>query len=266
VSSPQGPYAFYRPGERVERLEDHIVRGLEVIENYYLEEGYQHYVASRLQTLGIEVGPAEVEGALVLSYAYHDIAKAAEPYQSSIMNEHGAPGHEVVSAYVIYVVLGVGLMRLPEPLAWACVKAVALHMGAMRESPDRTIDESISKILKLAHHDAFTMSSDVVSWFNSLLERHWHIDGLPPPKLPSREFAIPMRDLKLFVARHLSPRLSGSSKFNAEDLATLLLLHSLLVADEMAVARNTGREPRRWAKYFIDSVKIARRYRREIHE
>ncbi len=261
MSSSQGPYAFYRPGERVERLEDHIVEGLKAIRNYYLAEGYHHYVASRLRALGIEVGPAEVKGALILSYAYHDIAKAAEPYQTNIMNEGGASGHEVVSAYVAYVALSEGPLRLPETLMWASVKAIALHMGAMRESPEQTVSERISKILRRVGRDAFTMSEDVVSWFNGLLECHWHIDELPPPLLPGRELIISMRDLKLFVAKYLSPRLAGRSRFNAEDLATLLLLHPLLVADEVAVAKNTCRGLRRWAEGFIDSVKVARKYR-----
>jgi len=48
----------------------------------------------------------------------------------------------------------------------------------------------------------------------------------------------------------------------AEDLATLLLLHLVVLADELAVAINIGRKPRRWARDFTDSVEEARKYRR----
>jgi len=69
------------------------------------------------------------------------------------------------------------------------------------------------------------------------------------------------RDLSFFVAQELSPRLKGSDRYRAEDLAILLLLHPAVLADELAVAINIGREPRRWAKDFTDSVEEARKYR-----
>ncbi|HDJ26420.1 MAG TPA: HD domain-containing protein [Candidatus Bathyarchaeota archaeon] len=264
MSAPQGPYAFHRPGERVERLEDHIINGLQAIQTYYLAEGYHHFMVFRLKALGIDVRPVEVEGALMLAYAYHDIAKAAEPYQSVIVEGHGAPGHELVSAYVARITLEEGVLRLPEPLGWACVKAIALHMGAMRELPERTIRTSIRRILRQARCNAFTMSESTTSWFNDLLKRCWHIGGLPPPTLPDHEITISLEALSFFVAQELSPRLKGSDRYKAEDLATLLLLHPVVLADELAVAINIGRKPRRWAKGFTDSVEEARKYRRGV--
>jgi len=244
----------------VEGLEEHIIRGVEAIKDYYLAEGYQHYVANRLRPLGVEVRAAEVEGALILSYAYHDIAKAAEPYQSDVMRGRGAPGHEIVSARMTYIALWEGALRLPEPLAWACVKAVALHMGAMRESPDQSAIAAL-RILERANRDAFIMDEVVTSWFEDLLRRCWHINELPTPALPETEVVISREDLRRFVASCLSPRLRGSSEYTAEDLATLLLLHPIILADEIAVATNIGREPRRWAKDFTDGVREARKYR-----
>ena len=254
------PYAFNRPGERVERLKDHIIKGLEAIREYYIKEGYQVYVVHRLKALSLDVEPTMIEGALLFSYIYHDIAKAAEPYQTRIIRNRSASGHDIVSAFIAMLALEEGPFWLPEPLGWACVKAIAFHMVGLRELVEKAVIMA-GNILKQHDLDAFTMSEEVVLWFNKLVESSWQIPEIPPPTLQARELTILWEDLRLFISR-LSPRLRGSSDFNAEDLATMLILHPLVVADEVAVATNIGREVKPWARDFIDSIGEARKYRR----
>jgi len=268
-------YAF-KDSKREELLKDHVEAGLEAIRAFYLDEGYHKFLVSKLSSLGVVLRPSQAEAVLVMTYIYHDLGKAMEPLQTRLKRGSGAPGHETLSAYLAASVMGLlgpraneGWAGLPNAVGWGTVLAILVHMSALRDlMSSLTALDRYYRTSKL-----FYFTDEAFEEVNSIIEGCWDVRELPPPLLPHTCMRVDREELRRFRDK-LGTELSGfglGGRYVSKEKALMktfsyLVLHPLLVADEYAVAKNIGREPRRWAKDFIDSVKIARKYRREIHE
>lgn len=106
--------AYFRNGEVVQSMAEHLFFGVKFIENYFLARGFQRYLA-RLASVSTE----EAVKAVYAAFIFHDAGKLLRTFQ---MGRGGFQGHEFASAAMLAVSqLSLGSLKYPVILA------VALH-------------------------------------------------------------------------------------------------------------------------------------------
>jgi CRISPR-associated endonuclease Cas3-HD len=117
-------YAYFdREGKGLETMEEHIEKGLEVID-FYIKRNYHKKVAKYLR-VDNKVGKT----ILKTSYVFHDIAKELEYYQKN-KTFHG---HEFYSAYIVYNSINTitGDEKKDDEIKRTIACAIALHHHTM---------------------------------------------------------------------------------------------------------------------------------------
>ncbi|MEM1583926.1 MAG: CRISPR-associated endonuclease Cas3'' [Nitrososphaerota archaeon] len=84
------------PDERGQTIEEHIIRGLEFLEEMYLERGFAEYLVRLAKYFKVELSLTESRNAIYASYIFHDLGKISKEYQEK---KSGFSGHEIISAY-----------------------------------------------------------------------------------------------------------------------------------------------------------------------
>lgn len=238
-------YAFKKPNERTETLEEHITNGIRLINDLYIAKNYHLYIKCRLKSFGYEYPSNEVANSILIAYAYHDIGKACKKLQEKICMGGGAPGHEILSAMILYKHLREA-ERL-TPLNKGIILAISLHMGALRK-----LHESLNEAKKYLS----PLPEEAIIEFNQILDNCWP-KNLPVPKLPERDMNLTPKDLPLLIneaKNYVLLRLVRDIVRKAAVItATYLLLHPVITADEYAVCKSQGGKPRSWILEFLNS-------------
>jgi len=251
-------YAF-KSKERTELLKDHIQVGLKVIRELYIDEGYHRHIARRVASVGAKLETWEAEAIIYMAYIYHDSGKAVEPFQSMIRKGRGAPGHEVLSAYLAAVVLK-RWCKFPEDVNVGIPLAILLHMGALRH-----YFESIT-ILEKRGLASFQLTREAIQEFNQIISYSWPMD-VSPPVIQEKDIKLRRNELLNFIKEEIFKGLPSLKYGRLKEeskrrwLLTYMVLHPLLIADEYAVAKNTGQKPRPWAKEFAETTRALHRLR-----
>ncbi|MEM3791950.1 MAG: CRISPR-associated endonuclease Cas3'', partial [Candidatus Bathyarchaeia archaeon] len=213
----------YNDGDRVETLERHITAGLRYMQEIYLKNMYHRHISKRLN-----VSDEDSINLLKVAYMLHDLGKAYDPFQTRIIEGHGAPGHEVLSSYVAVKHCKV----LDENLTRSVALSILLHHHAMR-----TLSEAFIQFCEVKH---FTISMEKAEW----LKRNVYADVLNflPNSLTSEQVVnVLMRELN----RLITPKLSeGLGQIYA---TAYLILHPLMVCDNLSAYT---------AKFGGDIVKV----------
>jgi len=238
-------YAFKKPGERVETLEEHIKNGIHFINNCYIAKNYHFYIKNRLQSFGHHYSNDMVANSILIAYAYHDIGKACKSLQEKIRMGGGAPGHEILSATILYKHFQE--TKKLTPLNKGIILAISLHMGALRK-----LNESLREAIKYLS----PLSEEAIIEFNQILDNYWP-KNLPVPKLPEKNMNLTRRDLYLLInelGNHTLLRLVGDIVGKAAVITVAyLLLHPVITADEYAVCKSQRKKPRSWVLEFLKS-------------
>jgi len=241
----------------------HIKNGIEAIKKYYFRWRYQQYVARRISTLlGRKIDPDDITMAISLSYIFHDVGKIVEPFQGRIRKGRGAPGHEIISAYLTMMTLE-EWQRLPELITRSITLAILLHMGAIRDLLNAT-----EQLRRISH--SFKLEAEVSREFNSIVEDCWFFNEIEPPLIPAKNLEFTTRDInRILIGRYIGKwiplmrDIPYEERFKPKITTTILaflILHPLLIADEYAVCQAVGREKmRRWASDFIRSLEEAQK-------
>jgi CRISPR-associated endonuclease Cas3-HD len=235
-------YAYNKVGDRVETLERHITSGLYYMQEIYLKNMYHKHVAKRLN-----ICEEDSINLLKIAYMLHDIGKVYDPFQTRIAEGYGAPGHEVLSSYMVIEhcrLMDVNLIR-------AMALAILLHHHAMR-----TLDEAF---IKFCNTEYFILPSERAEWLRRII----YVDILNalPSSLVSREV---VNVLERELHRLITPKsLEGLGHAYA---ATYLILHPLMICDNLS-AYTAGFEEeairvrdldfsklRSWVREFLLSV------------
>lgn len=215
-------YAYYKPGEREETLERHVIAGLRYLEELYIKFNYHLHVSKRLM-----VEPSEAELFLKATYALHDIGKAYKPFQDMIRSGRGAPGHEILSAIVVVKGLNVDLYAKR-----GIALSILLHHHAMRP-----IGRAILEALKSKKYTLPNNGLRLLSTISSIVE----VEVKPVT-------AITVRELKEIIISDIAKLLSVEKLQDSWKVHTLayLALHPLITCDALAAAT---------AKYECDSIR-----------
>lgn len=203
-------YAYYKPGERVETLESHICRGLLFLDKIYIKWDYHLQVGRKLK-----LTPNEAERILITAYALHDLGKAYNPYQLSIQNGRGAPGHEVLSAYH-----AINLQNFNTEIIRSIALAIILHHHAMRK-----LSKSLKIILKNKY---YSISNEDAKHVERIL-RKLNINISLEKHIESNIIV-----LKLFNL--LRPILSITDDVSDQYTLAYCLLHPLVTCDILAAS------------------------------
>ena len=238
-------YAFKKPPERVETLEEHIKNGIHFIRNFYIAKKYHLFVRHRLEKFGYNYSDGEVVNSILTAYAYHDIGKACKKLQEKIRIGGGAPGHEILSAVILYKHLRE--VEKITPITRGIILAISLHMGALRR-----LNESLNEAVK----HLSPLPKEAIIEFNRILDDCWPKD-LFVPKLAERDMNLTLKDLHLLIEEvedYVFLRLVGDVVGKAAVImAAYLFLHPVITADEYAVCKSQGKEPRSWVLEFLRS-------------
>jgi len=260
-------YAFKSEG-RTELLRDHIKTGLRIIKELYIHEGYHKHVVCRMASMGVEFKAEEAEAAICTAYIYHDSGKAMDPLQSMIRRGRGARGHEVLSAYLAYLTLR-EWREFPEDVNISICLAILLHMSALRHFLKGIY--VLKDLLKETGYSSFQMVRESIQEFNLIVSDSWHkllsLDTYPPI-IQEQSIQVKYGELKEFVKDFMFSKLPRPKyeRLKTESarrwLMAYMILHPLLIADEYAVAENTGKRPRPWAREFAETTRALRHLKR----
>lgn len=229
-------YAFKREGDRVETLERHVNVGLRFLREIYLKRGYGKHVALRL-----DLSIKEAEYVINVAYAMHDLGKAYSPYHELIVKGHGAPGHEVISAYVILQ----ELLSVDDDLRKGMALAVLLHHHAMR-----TLTKSFDKAIETSKTSGrpFTLRDENLEDLNRIYSKLGI--NLSFPKEISKE------ELQRVYAS-IRPTLKAYYNARTSYVLAYLILHPLSTSDVLAAITS---------KYGCNEVKCLDKALKEIPE
>jgi len=229
-------YAWYG-FDRKELLLDHIINGLKFIKYYYISLGFHKVVCKRLQLYFDQenIKPDDIKLAMYLTYVSHDLGKASIKYQCNILNGKGAPGHELLSALIIYDSLNKNkhlyFSNVHEEIKFAIILAIIKHHSAMRPPM-----ESIAKF----HQVPAKFKHDAISEIHSIIRKAENITLTELPIEVKPNYSLSERK-KFYkeVLRYLNPVPRNEVeryKYQKITLLSSLLLHPLMTADNYAAA------------------------------
>jgi len=201
-------YAYREVGGREETLEEHVHVGLMFLDKLYISKGYHHHIARRL-----DIDEESSKIALKATYALHDLGKAYRPFQDMILKGQGAPGHEVLSAY-----LTLKCLNLDLSIKGGIAFSILLHHHAMR-----VIIKAVSKVKN--YRSAFTISNEDLEYLSRLYSNLGLKVSLEDKIEPKAIINILDKLTDLFKA---------SPKVWKEYTLAYLLLHPLVTCDIMA--------------------------------
>jgi CRISPR/Cas system-associated endonuclease Cas3-HD len=101
------------PEEFEQGIDEHIINGIDFIEEVFLDRRFDTYLVRLAHSLKVEISERESRNALYASYIFHDLGKISRNYQES---KSSFGGHEIISAYWISIhgnQLGLGEMLYP---------------------------------------------------------------------------------------------------------------------------------------------------------
>lgn len=202
-------YAYYEVGGREEPLERHVNVGLTFIDELYISRGYHYHMARRLN-----IDEETSKRILKATYTLHDLGKAYRPFQDMILIGRGAPGHEVVSAYIALKCLNGISLDFRRAIAFS----ILLHHHAMR-----TILKAILKIK--SYKSAFTLPSEGLEELSKLCSNLGFNIALENRIEP---------ETIIDALEELGDLFKASSEVWREYTLAYLLLHPLITCDVLA--------------------------------
>ncbi|QOJ78825.1 CRISPR-associated endonuclease Cas3'' [Infirmifilum lucidum] len=165
--------AYFKDGQPVQSMREHVLGGLGYIERNYLSRNYGAYLSRLARAAGLGADEALARRALVASYVLHDAGKLLEYFQR---RRKDFRGHEFFSAAIVVRCCGL------EGLERAAAIAVLLHHHTMQ----RDVGYRGSNI---------RMREECAAELERILEEHAGIRAVLPRELSVQEVKRVSEDL-----------------------------------------------------------------------